>query len=67
MNRPTPPDDYDDNPALDAAFFARARPAAPGEADRLREALRAILEADAKGRPLGEPLAAARDLLASGR
>lgn len=50
MNRPRPPEDFDENPALDADFFARARPAAPGEVARLRKALAqtllALKEAD---------------------
>lgn len=34
--RPKPSEGFDENPPLDAGFFARARPAAPGEAARLR-------------------------------
>jgi len=62
--RPQPPEGYDDNPPLDAEFFARARPAAPGEAARLRDALTRIVKAHDEGRPLDEALAEARRMLA---
>jgi hypothetical protein len=62
--RPRPPADYDDNPPLDANFFARARPATPGEAARLRAALARIVEAHDAGKPLDEAVANARRLLA---
>ena len=61
--RPKPPEEYDENPPLDAAFFARARPAAPGEAARLRAALKRIIEAHEEGRSLEEAIARAREML----
>mgnify|MGYP005854877581 CR=1 FL=1 len=61
--RPKPPEEYDENPPLDAAFFARARPAAPGEAARLRAALERIVEAHDEGRSLEEAIARARETL----
>jgi hypothetical protein len=61
--RPTPPEDFDENPPLDADFFARARPAAPGEAARLRAALKRIVEARDNGRSLDNEIAEARRLL----
>lgn len=61
--RPKPPEGYDDNPPLDADFFARARPAAPGEAARLRAALTRLVKAHDEGRSLDEALAEARKML----
>jgi len=61
--RPKPPEEFDENPPLDADFFARARPAAPGEAARLRAALKRIIEAREKGRSLDDEIAHARHLL----
>ena len=62
--RPQPPEGYDDNPPLDEAFFARARPAAPGEAARLRAALERILRAHEAGQPLEAAIIEAREALA---
>ncbi|RBI74104.1 hypothetical protein DQW77_07905 [Roseovarius sp. TE539] len=62
--RPKPPEDYDDNPPLDADFFSRARPAAPGEAARLRAVLERIVKAHEEGRPVDEAIAQARETLA---
>lgn len=62
--RPKPPEDYDDNPPLDSEFFDRARPAAPGEAARLRAALERIVEAHEAGKSLDEAIAKARKTLA---
>jgi hypothetical protein len=61
--RPKPPETYDENPPLDADFFARARPATPGDAARLRAALKRIVEAHEEGRSLDEALANARQVL----
>jgi hypothetical protein len=61
--RPKPPEDFDENPPLDADFFARARPAAPGETARLRAALKRIVEARDNGRSLDNEIAEARRLL----
>jgi hypothetical protein len=70
--RPKPPPDFDENPPLDDDFFARAVPAsheagivrrASKDRDDLRAALEAIVRADAEGRPLGGPIAQARELL----
>jgi hypothetical protein len=61
--RPKPPADYDENPPLGADFFARAQPAAPGEAARLRAALARIVQAHDEGRPLDEAVANARAVL----
>jgi hypothetical protein len=61
--RPKPPEDYDENPPLDTDFFARARPAAPGEAARLRAVLQRIVDAHEQGRPLDDEIATARDAL----
>jgi len=61
--RPTPPEDFDENPPLDADFFARARPAAPGEAARLRTALERIVKAHEAGQPLDAEIAKAREAL----
>lgn len=61
--RPKPPEGYDDNPPLDADFFARARPATSGEAARLRAALTRIVEAHDQGRSLDEAVADARQVL----
>jgi hypothetical protein len=60
---PKPPEDFDENPPLDATFFARARPAAPGEAARLRAALERIVKAHDAGRPLDKAIAEARQTL----
>lgn len=62
--RPTPPEDFDENPPLDADFFARARPAAPGEAARLRAALERIVQAHEQGRPIDVEIVKARETLA---
>lgn len=61
--RPKPPEDFDENPPLDADFFARARPAAPGEAARLRAVLERIVKAHEDGRPLEGEIAKARETL----
>jgi len=61
--RPKPPEGFDENPPLDAAFFARARPAAPGEAARLRAALERIIAAHDDGAPLEKAIAEARQTL----
>ena len=61
--RPKPPEGYDENPPLDADFFARARPATPGDAARLRAALKRIVEAHDQGRSLDEAVADARQVL----
>lgn len=58
-----PPEGYDENPPLDADFFARARPAAPGEAARLRAVLERIVEAHEEGRSYDDEIAHARRLL----
>ena len=63
--RPKPPEGFDENPPLDADFFARARPAAPGEAARLREVLKRIVEAHDAGEPLDDVVAKARETLAA--
>ena len=62
--RPKPPEDYDENPPLNADFFARARPAAPGEAARLRAVLERIVEAHEEGRSVDEAISQARKTLA---
>lgn len=62
--RPKPPEEFDENPPLDADFFARARPAAPGEAARLRAVLESIVKAHEEGRPLEDEIAKARKTLA---
>lgn len=61
--RPRPPKGYDENPPLDAAFFARAHPATPGEAARLRAALERIIAAHDAGRSVEAAIAAARATL----
>lgn len=61
--RPKPPEEFDENPPLDADFFARARPAAPGEAARLRAVLERIVKAHEEGRPLEGEIANARKTL----
>jgi len=61
--RPKPPEDYDDNPPLESEFFARARPAAPGEAARLRAALERIVKAHEEGRSLDTAISEARAAL----
>lgn len=62
--RSKPREGYDENPPLDAAFFARAHPATPGEAARLRAALERIIDAHDEGRSLDEAIARARKMLA---
>jgi|GEM_PF-1513568 hypothetical protein len=62
--RPKPPEDFDENPPLDADFFARARPAAPGETARLRVALERIVKAHEAGRSIEVEIAKARETLA---
>jgi len=61
--RPKPPQDFDDNPPLDAEFFARAKPAAPGEIARLKAALEGIISAHEKGQPLDSAIADAKTTL----
>ena len=61
--RPKPPDDFDENPPLDAEFFARAKPALPGEAARLRAALERIIAAHEQGRPIEPAIADAKTTL----
>lgn len=61
--RPEPPEDFDENPPLDAEFFNRARPAAPGEAARLRAVLERIVEAHDEGRSVEDAIAQARETL----
>lgn len=61
--RPKPPEEFDENPPLDADFFTRARPAAPGEAARLRAALERVVKAHEEGRPLDEAIAKAHEAL----
>jgi len=63
MTRPAPPKGFEENPPLGTDFFARARPARPGEAARLRRALEAIVHADDVDDPVGVPIAEARRLL----
>ena len=62
--RPKPPEDFDENPPLDADFFARVRPAAPGEAARLRAVLERIVKAHDEGRSVDDAIAQARETLA---
>lgn len=61
--RPKPPEAFDENPPLNADFFARARPAVPGEAARLRDVLERIVKAHEEGRPLEGEIAKARATL----
>lgn len=61
--RPKPPEGFDENPPLDADFFARARPAAPGEAARLRAVLERIVKAHDEGRSVDDAIAQARRTL----
>ncbi len=61
--RQKPPAAFDENPALDADFFARARPAAPGEVARLKAALERIIAAHDDGRPLDNAIANAKTTL----
>lgn len=49
--RPKPPEAFDENPPLDADFFARARPAAPGEAACPRSVLEPIVQAHEERTP----------------
>jgi hypothetical protein len=62
--RPKPPEDFDENPPLDADFFNRARPAAPGEAARLRAVLERIVKAHEEGRSVDDAISQARETLA---
>lgn len=62
--RPKPPEGFDENPPLDADFFARARPAAPGEAARLRAVLERIVKAHEEGRSVDDAISEARETLA---
>jgi hypothetical protein len=61
--RPKPPADFDENPTLDSNFFARAKPAKPGEAARLRHALEQIVEAHDSGASLENAISDARAAL----
>ena len=61
--RPKPPREYDENPPLDADFFARARPAAPGEAARLGAVLERIVKAHEEGLSVDDAIAQARETL----
>lgn len=61
--RPKPPEGYDENPPLDADFFARARPAGPGETARLRAVLERIVKAHEEGRPVDDAISEARKTL----
>ena len=61
--RPEPPEEFDENPPLDADLFARARPAAPGEAARLRAVLHRIVKAHEEGRPVDDAISEARETL----
>ena len=60
---PKPPAVFDDNPPLDDTFFKNARPAKPGEAARLRQALQNIVNAHDTGADLDSALADARSAL----
>ena len=62
--RPKPPEGYDDNPLLDDDFYARARPAAPGDAARLRAVLERIVREHDAGHPLEDAIGDARTQLA---
>lgn len=62
--RPKPPEDFDENPPLDAEFVAHAQPATPGEAARLRAVLERIVKAHEEGRPVDDVIAQARETLA---
>ncbi len=61
--RPKPPVEFDDNPPLDADFFARAKPAALGENARLRKALQGIIDAHDAGDALEPAIADAKAAL----
>ena len=61
--RPKPPEGYDDNPPLGDDFYARARPADPGEAARLRAVLERIVREHDAGRGLDGIIVDARDVL----
>jgi hypothetical protein len=61
--RPKPPRDFDENPPLDAAFFAHAKPAAPGEVARLKAALEKIITAHDAGKSLDRAIADAKATL----
>ena len=61
--RPKPPEHFDENPPLDADFFARAKPAAFGENARLREALVRIIKAHDSGAPMDDAIEDARETL----
>ena len=63
--RPKPPEGYDDKPPLDDDFFARARPAGPGEAARLRAVLERIVREHDAGHGLDRAVDDAREVLAS--
>lgn len=63
--RPKPPLEYDENPALDAAFFAHAKPASLGENARLRKALEEIIEAVETGSEIDSAIADAKVTLAA--
>lgn len=58
--RPKPPEDFDENPELDADFFRRAKPALPGEAARIRSALEKIIAAHDGDGDLKEAIEKAR-------
>ena len=62
--RPKPPEGYDDNPPLGDDFYARARPADPGEAARLRAVLERIVREHDAGRGLEDAIGDARTQLA---
>ena len=62
--RPKPPEDYDDNPPLDDDFHARARPAGPGEAARLRAVLIQVVREYEAGRELDGVISDAKTYLA---
>ena len=63
--RPKPPEGYDDNPPLGDDFFARARPAGPGEAARLRAVLERIVREHDAGQEINEAIDYARPFLSS--
>jgi hypothetical protein len=57
--RPQPPEGFDENPPLDAEFFARARPAAPGLLPHLSK--EPEMQADALSAEFGKRYHAAVD------
>ena len=61
--RPKPPEGYDDNPPLGDDFYARARPAGPGEAARLRAVLERIVREHDAGRETDSTINEARSIL----